>query len=88
MNTCPVDRLKFNQIEVYTSLDRSPVRTVSRKTSVGLLPTQHFSILLILQVEVPDVCLSPVEADDTTYCEVSCQTLSIVESNDSSLDLQ
>ena len=28
VNTCPVDRLKFNQILVYTSLHESPVKKV------------------------------------------------------------
>ena len=36
VNTCPVDRLKFNQIEVYASvLSDNPMRTVSVFTRSG-----------------------------------------------------
>ena len=37
VNTCPVDRLKFRHIDVYTSITGEPVRTVSICQINGLL---------------------------------------------------
>ena len=69
MNTCPVDRLKFNRIDVYTSLNDSPIRNVMAYQGYS----QFFLLVLtfiLFQVQVPDVSLGSSTSEDLTYCEV------------------
>ena len=67
MNSCPVDRIKFNTIEVFNTVLGECVERVSPVSIV--YGTTHSSYMISVQVYVPDKAIEK-DAPDLTQCEV------------------